>query len=99
MYFGFENEELMGKQICNITYRQLVKLGAVLPYEILVLTVNSEDIKNFISSFDSIFFKYKVHVVLVYYPGTSASHTLWRLFGFLCHITTTIISGVVSAHR
>lgn len=50
MYFGFENEELMGKQICNITYRQLVKLGAVLPYEILVLTVNSEDIKNFISS-------------------------------------------------
>lgn len=50
MYFGFENEDLMGKQICNITYRQLVNLGAVLPYEVLVLTVNQEDIRNFISS-------------------------------------------------
>lgn len=50
MYFGFENEDLMGKRICNITYRQLVNLDAVLPYEVLVLTVNQEDIKNFISS-------------------------------------------------
>lgn len=50
MYFGFENEDLMGKRVCNITYRQLVNLGAVLPYEVLVLAVNQEDIKNFISS-------------------------------------------------
>jgi hypothetical protein len=50
MNFGFENEEIMGKQICDVTYRQLVNLGAVLPYEILVLKVTQEDIKNFISS-------------------------------------------------
>jgi len=50
MNFGFKNEEIMGKQICDVTYRQLVNLGAVLPYEILVLKVTQEDIKNFISS-------------------------------------------------
>lgn len=50
MKFGFENEEIMGKRVTEIPYRQLVKLGAVTPYEVLVLKVNSSDIKQFIST-------------------------------------------------
>ena len=50
MKFGFENEDLMGKRIVEIPYRQLVELGAVLDYEVLVLKVSHNDIKQFIAA-------------------------------------------------
>jgi len=50
MKFGFENEDLMGKRVTEIPYRQLVELGAVSPYEVLVLSVSHNDIKQFIAA-------------------------------------------------
>jgi hypothetical protein len=50
MLFGFENEEMMGQRVGNVTYRQLVKLGAVTPYELVVMSVKREDIKQFINN-------------------------------------------------
>lgn len=50
MLFGFENEEIMGQRVGNITYRQLVKLGAVSPYELVVMSVKRDDIKDFLNN-------------------------------------------------
>ncbi len=50
MLFGFENEEMMGQRVGNVTYRQLVKLGAVTPYEVVVMSVKRDDIKEFLSN-------------------------------------------------
>ena len=50
MLFGFENEEMMGQRVGTVTYRQLVKLGAVTPYEVVVMSVKREDIKQFINN-------------------------------------------------
>ena len=50
MKFGFENEDLMGKRVTEIPYRKLVELGAATPYEILVLSVSHNDIKQFVSA-------------------------------------------------
>jgi len=50
MIFGFENEEMMGQRVGNVTYRQLVDLGAVTPYELVVMSVKREDIKSFINN-------------------------------------------------
>ena len=50
MIFGFENEEIMGKTIGNpLSYRKLVKLKAITPYEIVLLSVKREDIKQYIN--------------------------------------------------
>lgn len=50
MLFGFENEELMGQRVGTVTYRQLVKLGAVTPYELVVMSVKRDDIKDFLNN-------------------------------------------------
>lgn len=50
MIFGFENENIMGRRVTNVTYRKLVELGAVTPYEVVLLAVTREDIKSFINS-------------------------------------------------
>jgi len=50
MIFGFENEELMGQRVGNVTYRQLVDLGAVKPYEVVLMRVSREDIKQFLNA-------------------------------------------------
>ena len=50
MLFGFENEEMMGQRVGTVTYRQLVKLGAVTPYELVVMSVKRDDIKEFINN-------------------------------------------------
>jgi hypothetical protein len=50
MYFGFENEEMMGQRVGEVTYRQLVDLGAVTPYELVVMSVKREDIKTFLNA-------------------------------------------------
>jgi hypothetical protein len=50
MIFGFENEELMGQRVGNVTYRQLVELGAVKPYEVILMKVSREDIKQFLNA-------------------------------------------------
>lgn len=50
MIFGFENEELMGQRVGNVTYRQLVNLGAVKPYEVILMRVSREDIKQFLNA-------------------------------------------------
>lgn len=50
MLFGFENEEMMGQRVGTVTYRQLVKLGAVTPYELVVMSVKRNDIKEFLNN-------------------------------------------------
>ena len=50
MLFGFENEEMMGQRVGTVTYRQLVKLGAVTPYELVVMSVKRDDIKEFLNN-------------------------------------------------
>ena len=50
MIFGFENEEIMGKTIGTpITYRKLVDRKAITPYEIVLLAVKRNDIKQYVN--------------------------------------------------
>lgn len=50
MIFGFENEEIMGKTIGQpLTYRKLVNRKAITPYEIMLLAVKRDDIKQYVN--------------------------------------------------
>jgi hypothetical protein len=50
MIFGFENEEIMGKTIGEpLTYRKLVDRKAITPYEIMLLAVKRDDIKQYVN--------------------------------------------------
>lgn len=47
--FGFDNEEIYGKNISTISYRTLVKYNMVTPYELYGVVVTREEIKQFIN--------------------------------------------------
>ena len=47
--FGFDNEEIYGKNITSINYRTLLKYNMVTPYKLYGLGVEREEIKSFIN--------------------------------------------------
>ena len=88
--YGFDNEEIFGKEICKIDYRTLLKYNMVTEFKLNALGVNSNVIKEFIEE--------NVWIKLDEFDRETQSRLVASIFALHKAYDKKIVTRVISYH-